>query len=89
MNELPFVCAPAELRLSPEQEVHSQYTNRFYVNHQVHLQNSRHYSYPSYAKLLCKYRVDFICRIYLSFFDGINTLLEFCIKFFSGHCTNS
>ena len=23
MNELPFVCAPAELRLSPEQEVHS------------------------------------------------------------------
>lgn len=27
------------------------------------------HNFPSYAKLLCKYRVDFICRIYLSCFD--------------------
>lgn len=65
------------------------YAAWFHVNRQVHLQNSRPYSYPSYAKFLCKCRIDFICRIYLSCFDGINTLLEFCIKLFSGHCTNS
>ena len=33
-----------------------------------------------YLNLLCKCRIDFICRIYRSCLDGINTLLEFCIK---------
>ena len=39
MNELPFVYAPAKLRLSPEQGIHSQCTNRFHANHQAHQQN--------------------------------------------------
>ena len=89
MNEPLFGYDSAEQKQSPEQGIHSQCTNGFHVSHQVHLQNSRLYSYLLYAKLLCKCRIDFIRRIYLSCFDGINTFLEFCIKLFSGHCTNS
>ena len=80
MNEPLFGYDSAEQKQSPEQGIHSQCTNGFHVSHQVHLQNSRLYSYLLYAKLLCKCRIDFICRIYRSCFDGINTLLEFCIK---------